>query len=206
MNVGMQAGPQGPFPTGTVNQQLRGGQLGDLVVSELQARYYEQTYRKNIFSAYCAAQATSVVGTAMVGLQLTNNSSTVNLVLLKCAGNIIVTSSTTTQIVLAAGTGQTSAPTSQTAATRAGSNFISGPTPQGLATSLATFTNAPVAVWPLLHNTAAIATVGEDSGWLIDFEGAFIVPPNTYVAIAAGGAAVAAGGMDVGLMWTEVPV
>ena len=185
---------------------VRSGKLGDTIVSELQPRYYENTYRKNVFTAYAAAQATSVVGTAMVGLQLTNNSSTVNLVLMKCAGNIIVTSATTTSLVLAQGTGQVAAPTSQTAISRVSNGYIGGAAPQGLATNAATFTNAPAAAWPLLHNTAAIAVTGEDAGFQVDFEGSIIVPPNTYVCIAAVGAAVAAGGANMSLMWCEVPI
>jgi hypothetical protein len=183
---------------------MRSGKLGDTIVSELQPRYYEQAYRRNVFTAYASAQATTVAGTAMVGLQLTNNSSTVNLVLMKCAGNIIVTSATTTSLVLAAGTGQVAAPTSQTAATRVGNAYIGGAAPQGLATNAATFSNAPTAVWPLLHNTAAIASTGVDQGFQMDFEGSIIVPPNTYICIAAVGAAVAAGGSNLALTWMEV--
>jgi len=182
---------------------VRSGKAGDVIVSELQPRYYENTYRRNTFSAYASAQATSLVGTAMVGLQLTNNSSTVNLVITKVAGNIIVTSASTTSLVLASGSGQVSAPTSQTAATRVGNNFLGAAAPQGLATNAATFTNAPTAMFPLLHNTAAIATNGEDQGFLVDFEGSIIVPPNFYVCIAAVGAAVAAGGSNLAITWIE---
>lgn len=185
---------------------LRSGKTGELVIQELNGRYYEQAYRRNTFTAYAAAQATTVVGTAMVGLQLTNTSSTVNLVLLKCAGNIIVTSATTTSLVLAAGTGQVAAPTGQTAATRVGNAYIGGASPQGLATNAATFSNAPTAVWPLLHNTAAIATTGEDQGFQMDFEGSIIVPPQTYICIAAVGATASAGACNLAISWQEVPI
>jgi hypothetical protein len=185
---------------------VRSGKAGDVIVSELQPRYYEQAYRRNVFSAYAAAQATSLAGTAMVGLQLTNTSTTVNLVITKVAGNIVASSATTTSLVLAAGTGQVAAPTGQTAATRVGNNFLGGAAPQGLATAAATFSNAPVAIFPLLHNTAAIATTGVDQGFLVDFEGSIIVPPQTYVCIAAVGAAVAASGSNLAITWMEVAV
>ena len=51
---------------------------------------------------------------------------------------------------------------------------------------------------------AAISVTGEDPGWSIDFEGAIIVPPQSYVCIAAVGGAVAAAGMNAGIMWAEV--
>lgn len=197
---------QAPNTGAGVRMPPRGDRLGGVVVSEHFPRYAESTLNGNMFRAYTAAQATTVVGTAMVGLQLTNNSQTVKLVLTKCAGNIIATSATTTSLVLAQGTGQVAAPTGQTAATFVGNCSIGGANPQGTATAAGTFTNAPVATWPLLHNTAAIATTGVDQGFQIDFEGSIVVMPNTYVCIAAVGATLAAGGSNLSLMWVEVPV
>ena len=43
-------GPGTPFT-------LRGGQLSDLIVSELQGKYYEQTYRGNVFCNGCTTTA-----------------------------------------------------------------------------------------------------------------------------------------------------
>jgi hypothetical protein len=188
------------------NPTLRVGQMGDAIVSELHGRYYETTYRRNLFTAYSAAQATSVVGTAMVGLQLWNASNSVNLVLSKCSGYVAVTSASTTAIVLASGIGQVTTPSSTTAITRASNNFIGGGLPQGQAYNAGTFSNAPTAFWPLLHNTAAIATTGEDPGWQVDFEGSIIVPPQAYVAIAAIGSAAASSAVTCALMWEEVPI
>jgi hypothetical protein len=193
---------------GVTTQPLRQGRLASVIVSELDGRYYEQALNKRIFVAYSAARALSLVGTAMVGLQLWNGSPVtggVNLVLLKTAGMISVTSATTTGIVLARGLAQTGAPTSQTAADLIANGFIGGPAPQATATALATFTNAPAAMALLMHNTAAIATTGEDQGYLVDFEGSIIVPPQSYVAIAALGAAAGAAAWTGHLMWTEVP-
>ncbi len=145
----------------------------------------------------------------MIGLQLWNGSPAgtggVNLVVGKCAGNVVVTSASTTSIVLATGSGQVSAPTGQTAATRTGNCYIGGVSSQGLALSAGTFTNAPTALWTLMHNTAAIASTGEDPGFLIDFEGSIIIPPQYYVCVAAVGAAVAASGMNISLTWYELP-
>jgi hypothetical protein len=208
IQVSGQVGPQG-LADGTGLQPFRQGKLGDVVVQELHGRYYEQAYRKNLFTAYATAVATSLVGTAMVGLQVWNGSpltNGVNLVILKVGGAIIASSATQTGVLLTTGTGQVSAPTSQTAITRSANNFIGGSAPQALATNAGTFTNAPTAFMTLLHNTAAIATTGEDPGYQFDLEGSIIIPPQTYIAFAALGAAGAAASNQHHIMWEEVPV
>jgi hypothetical protein len=185
---------------------MRVGRTGEQIAQELHGRYYEQAFRKNLFHAYCAAQAMSVVGTGMVGLQVYNPvASGVNLVLLKAAGAIVVTSATTTGIVLASAAGQTTAPTGQTAATKSGNNFLGAAGSAALALAAGTFTNAPTADLFLMHNTAAIAATGEDQGFSVDLEGSIIVPPAAYVCIAALGAAGAASSTFLHLMWEEVP-
>jgi hypothetical protein len=66
-------------------------------------------------------------------------------------------------------------------------------------------TLATTAFFPLLHNTAAINTVGIDAVvW--DLEGSIIVPPNTVIGLAALGAASAASAVTASLLWEEVPV
>ena len=196
------------MPTGTLSPPLTAG------------RYYLQTAQQNVFCAYVAAQATSLVGTAMVGLQLYNPvGSGKNLVLIDIGGMIVVTSASLTSLVLAYGVSAT-APTGQTAATQVSSTLLGIPStslglpvqaltkasPAGLALSAGTFANAPVPIYNLLHNTAAIATTGEDTGFRIDLGGRFIVPPGNFVAIAAVGAAAAAAAMNADLSWIEPPI
>lgn len=184
----------------------RGGKTGELITADAHGRYYEAAVRGKLFTAYAANQATSLAGTAMVGLQVWNGSPTsggVNLVLLKTGGLLSATASACTGVVLTVGTGQTAAPSGQTAITKVTNNYIGGSNPQALATAAGTFTNAPAAIATLLHNTAAIATTGEDAGYLVDLEGSIIIPPQTYVAIATIGAAGA--GWYGYLMWEEVP-
>ena len=191
------------------NPIARSGRAGESIVQELHGRYFEQAFRKNLFIAYAAAQATSLVGTGMVGLQIYNGSPVaggVNLVLLKAAGFCAVTTPVATGLVLASGSGQLSAPTGQTAATRTGNTFIGGQGSSALATVAATFTNAPTALWPMMHNTIAIAVTGEDPGYQVDFEGSIIVPPQSYICVASLGAALVASGGFHSFMWEEVPV
>jgi hypothetical protein len=180
--------------------------LGELAVSEIMPRYTALAYSGQLFTARAAVQATSVAGTAMVGLQLTNNTANKNAVIMMVGGNVVVTSATQTGVALAAGTGQAAAPTAQTAASRSGNNFIGGAAPACLATNAATFVNAPVAFMDLLHNTAAIATTGEDQGYVLDIGGAIVVPPGTYAAFAALGAAGAAASNNHWIMWAELPL
>lgn len=204
------AGEVGPEQAGSgTSIPFRQGILGDVIVSELHGRYYEQVSRKNVFSCYSAARAITVVGTGLVGLQLWNGSPVsggVNLVLLKTGGMITVTSATTTGIILATGLGQVTAPSGQTSADAVKNNFLGGPPPNATAIAAGTFTAAPTGIATLMHNTAAIAATGEDPGYLIDLEGSIIVPPQAYVAICALGATGAAASWTGFIMWEEVPV
>lgn len=190
-------------------QQPRLGRSGEQVITELHGRYYEQAFRKNLFTAYAAGVAISAPGTAMVGLCVWNGSPVgtggVNMALLKVGGMIIVTSASLTSVNLVTGVGQVAAPTSQTAITRVSNNFIGGGAPASTALNAGTFTNAPTALVNLMHNTAAIAVTGEDIGFVLDLEGSIIIPPQCYVAIA-GNAAGAAASANLHLMWEEVPV
>jgi hypothetical protein len=187
-----------------------GGKQGDNYVSKLNPDYYGQAFQGKLFTAYAAAQATSLAGTAMVGLQLWNGSPVtggVNALLTYIGGMIIVSSATTTSLVLARGSGQVNAPTSQTAITGVTNNFLGSAGPGCTALNAGTFSNAPVAVMNLLHNTAAIATTGEDIGFSIDLSRRLIiVPPQSWVCIAAVGGAVAASGSNLDLTWMELPV
>ena len=80
MDVGPQILADGSLAT------LRGGKTGELIVSELQGRYYENSYRNNIFYAVnSAAQALSLASTTTyTGLTVANpTASGKNLVLLE---------------------------------------------------------------------------------------------------------------------------
>ena len=193
-------------PAGTA---VRQGNHAELVVSQLLPRYAEVNRQgKAVYQARATLVATSLVGTAMVGLQLYNPSSTMDLIILKLGGSIVATSATKTGVVLASGTGQLIAPTSQTAISRQQNGYITSgaPTGVGIAYNAGTFTNAPVAFMDLLHNTAAIAATGEDPGYFVPIEGSIIVGPLSYVAFAALGGAGAAASNNHWIEWLEAPV
>lgn len=197
----------GQVPPGGIRQ----GRQGEVILSGLHGRYYEQGFRKNAFTVYVSGISINVVGSAMAGLQVFNASPVtngVNVVLFKVGGEIIVTFSLAqaTSLALATGVGQTSAPTITTAATRVSNNFISGPAPQATTAAVATFTNAPTVFMNLMHNTAAIAGTGEGDQFSLDLEGSIIIPPQAYVAIAAVGNPIAVAGSNLYMMWEEVPI
>lgn len=192
---------------------IRISQQGDQLVSQLHARWYEAAVRRTVFFSHSAARAISLPATAMVGNIIWNPpDSGVNLSMVAWAGMVHVTSASLVGVVLAAGY-QTTNPTGITVANASGSTllslsgaandtFVKG---KALAYAIATMLIAPVPVWLLHHNTAAIATTGEDS-MQGEFNGALIVPPGGYVCVAAQGAAGAAASYTSSLMWAEVPV
>jgi hypothetical protein len=192
---------------------LRITQQGALVVTQINGDGYESAIRRNTYSSMAIARATSLGSTTMVGHILWNPpDSGVNLVLRKWSSSVHVTSATTTGILLAAGY-QSTQPTAVTAVDRIGSTYL---TVQGATNQLwrtgkvqayaaATLLFAPLAVWLLHHNTAAIATTGVD-GMFDDIESFFIAPPGGIICMMAQGAAVAAAGHTSGFIWDEIPV
>jgi hypothetical protein len=198
-------GPQ----SGTTPQQ-RGGISGETVVVDLRGKYYERSVRKAQFVAFALAQTLTMYSAgsnAYTGLQLYNQSVNTNLLLNKVAVQVSVTSATMTGILLTYGfQGVGVAPTSQTAATASISGLLGAAKPAaGLPLTAGTFVNQAANIWPLIHNTAAINTVGIDY-FNIDFEDMFIIPPGFYIALGAQGAASAASAVTAGIAWEEVTV
>ena len=185
------------------------GIVAEGLYTELLPRYSTLAKLGKVFVARGALQTLSVAGTAMTGLVLWNSSPAggggTDLHLLKCSGNVAVTSATMTSIALGFGKGQVTVPGTVTAASAQNCTYIGGGSSFGLAYNVATMSNAPVAQFDVLHNTAAIALTGEDSGFLIDFEGSIIVPPQQYVAFIATGAASAASACNLNFLWAEIP-
>jgi len=186
----------------------RTGKTGELVVSEHHGRYYEAAYRSKIFYSTCTAKTLTASNTTCTGHVVWNSSnqtgSGVNLVINKVGLMVSVTSASMTGIALGMNA-QPAVPTGTTAATQAGCTFLSGAVGSGLSYSAATLNAAQTNVLPLMHNTAAINTVGIDS-FNLDIEGAVIVPPGYAVSFVALGAASAASAVTSYMLWEEVAV
>jgi hypothetical protein len=180
----------------------RGGKQGDTIVSELHGRYYEQTYRGNVFSV--ATQGTGVTTTAALattytGLAVGNpTGSGVNLVLNKftCA-QFAVGAAATIGIMGGVGT--------ITASLTAQSRVIGGGQ-----TSKATATAGQTISTPVLIATfgevGSLATTGYglQAGLVVDLEGSIIVPPGSF--IAAYTAIVTTSALQFSFAWEEVLV
>jgi hypothetical protein len=194
-----------PAVSGT--NPLRADQLGGLVTANA-GDYKDITLGGKCLFAFCASQNVALFSaTSAIGLILYNPASSgVNAILHKWSAQIWATSATMTGLVLAV-SAQVAAPTTLTLATLQGKTLISGSTglPVGACTaySVATLTTAPVIAWPLMHNTAAINTVGAEviGG---DLQGSFAIAPGTVAVIGALGAAGVT--VNLGLTWEEVPV
>lgn len=199
--------------TGVQNNQdgaagiaVRGGKQGDLIVSELHGRYYENTYRKNGFGVASQAVATTTVGlaTTYTGLALVNPlKSTVNLVLNKCTVMQSVIQATQVEaFALAYGFNATTDVTLTTPATPQ-SNFIgSGLVSQAKAATSATLPTAPL-YGDFVTNTPTATS--NAAGAILDLEGSVILPPGAYACwVTPAQASVA--GMWFSFSWEEVPL
>jgi hypothetical protein len=188
-------------PTG-----LPGGIAGELIASELMPRYSTLTKLGKVFTARGALQTLSVAGTAMTGLVLWNPAgSGVDMHVLKVAGDVAVTSATMTGIALAYITNQPTTPTTVTAASAQSCDYVSGALGSVKAYSVATLVAAPVAQFDVMHNTAAIAVTGEDTGFLLDLEGSIVVPAGNGICFVALGAASAASAVNLSAKYAELP-
>lgn len=179
-----------------------------LNTTPLRGQYADAALRGRLCFSYCAARATSIPATAQIGNIVWNPpGSNVNLVFYKWSVQIQVTSATTLGITFGYSS-QATVPTTVTVADAYGSTNLGQGSPgncRARAYAIATIITAPVPVMNLLHNTAAINTVGVDSV-AGDFDGVWVIPPGNLAALSAITAAVAAAGMTSTLIWEEIPV
>ena len=200
--VGVQALTDGVIAKG------RYGKSGEAMVSGLNARYYEMCRTGNLYCSYVATVATSLAATATIGNMVWNPAgSGVRIYLTKWTSQIVATSATCTGIAIAIGFHSTT-PTTTTGSTFSGRLDVQSTVAQtgkGISYSIATVLTAPLTAVVLHHNTAAIATTGEDinSG---DLEGSIVLEPGGFATMCALGAAAAASAHTSSLMWVEVPL
>ena len=188
--------------TGT--NPLRGNNLGAVIVED---GYQDKTQAGKHFFAFCGVQDVALyTATAAIGMIIYNPSTSgVNMIPKLWSANVTITSAAMTGMVMCVSP-QLITPTTVTAATLTGKSLLTGST--GLtvgectAYSIATIITAPVIVWPLFTNYAAVQTTGaiQMNG---DLKGAIGFAPGTVCVIGA----MAAAGVDVdlGLTWEEVP-
>lgn len=192
------------FTSVGVSAPLRQGKNGQLITADGHGKYYETALNRRLFQSYGAPATLTAVNTTYTGHLLHNPASSgVNLVLYEIDLVVSVTSATMTGIALASAT-QSTTPTSTTAVERQGNLFLGGASGAVQAYKAATLTAAGTAFRILMHNTAAIETVGVDRV-NIDLGGSVIVPPGYWVALAAIGAASASAAVGSTIIYAEIP-
>lgn len=195
--------------TGQVGQQqlsngsqapVRLGSSGEVVVTDLHGKYYEQVVRGNVFGASnAAAQAVSVaLATTYTGICLSNTSgSGKNLVLLSAAFALSVAPAAIASIHLISGSGTVT----HTAALTPFSMLIGGSAvATAKADSQATIPT-PIYTMSLMGGFTAGA-LPSSPNVLVDIAGQIVIAPGGFVAIGALTAATGFGSF----VWEEVAV
>lgn len=199
-SVGIQNNLDGPNPI-----TIRLGKQGDTMSSELHSRYYEQTYRGNMFNVASQAGVVTSVGVnaTYTGLVLANPiTSNVNLVLNKCAAGQTVIETVVNAFGLAFGYNKTTNVTLSVSATPQSNLIGSGLSAKAVAATGATLPTAPLfgPVW----GTNPTATT--DASALIDLEGSIILIPGAYACWVTATAASPAAACWFSFSWEEVPL
>ena len=208
MQIQTLVGPQ-QSAVGALQQNLRTGRQGDVIVSELHGRYYETTNSKAMFSAANQAGQVTTVGlaTTYTGLCLSNPvGSQVNLVLNKATATFPVAPAAAMAVGVMTGYNAVTNVTHTVAVTPKSQFIGTGPVPVALVDSSATLPTAPTLNTVLgFVGTAAITAVNGVAGIYEDLEGSIIIPPGGYAAIYTSTASGAAG-MFASLSWEEVAI
>lgn len=181
-----------PSPRGDgVETPLRAGQEGDLIVTQLHGRYYEQALRGNLYVAHAIVTApviyTTAAGTG--GPLLWNNTSDKRAVILAIGVGVTVVTTVAAALGISGNTGQTAAPGTTTAIDSHGPTRIgAGASPMSLY-RIGTPTNAVTATsgffMPLMHLHTGALTVDNVGACWVDIGGAVVVDPQCWASVSA---------------------
>jgi hypothetical protein len=180
----------------------RCGRQGDQIVSELHGRYYEQTFRANMFSVHTqgtAVTTTAALATTWTGLGIANAvGSGVNLVLNKF--------SCTQFAVGAAGTVGIMGGAGVIAASLTPQNRLIGTGTVSKATASAGATISTPLLIQTFGSLGSLATTGYglENGLFVDLEGGVVIPPGSFVCSYT--SVVTTSALQFGFVWEEVPV
>lgn len=220
-------GQPGPINQSSGNPNIRMGNLGDLIVSELHGRFYEQVYRGNVYSAGSSVTALSAntitltaTTTPIVGVW-NPSTSLVNLVILQAEITAFINTFTTpvgagafvwaTSISNAAiSTGV--APFNRKTLANTGSQakaFNGGVALTGLSNNLVIleggdFTSPTGQTYGTIVAPTAGTSLGSFGG-VQNFDGGLIVPPGGVLALLNTTSTTTMSATSR-LMWEEVPL
>jgi hypothetical protein len=237
MQVQTQVGPVATTTSigaGTV-VAMRSGNLGDTIVSELHGRFYEQTYRGNVYSGvlstitsisnatFTTADALSgTLGTAATAtpiLGLWNNSTnTVNAVILQASLAVTTTALTATGaggFVWCAYAGNGAISTGTTPVNRKTLAASGSQCKALMGVALTGLTNTGVAIGASslnggpVYNVSEVATASgfhtQAVSYTENLDGSIIIPPGGVIGLFATTTPVALSAVS-SIMWEEVPI
>ena len=214
--------PAGTTPT------IRQGQLGDVIVSELHGRFYEQVYRANLFSVgttgvvALSANTVSLTSTTTPILGIYNPAtSTNNCVVLQASLQAFINTFTTPvsagAFVWASSVGNTAVSTGVTPFNRKtlasagaqGRGFAGATALTGLTNNLVIFEGSDfVSPTALTYGTIVAPTAGTSLtsfGGVQNFDGSIIVPPGGVLALL-NTTSTTTMSYTGRLLWEEVPL
>ena len=219
---GQVGAPAQTYGTG-ITPPFRQGQLGDSIVSELHGRFYEQSYRGNVYSTGMTATALtantiSLTATTTPILGVWNPaSSTVNLVILQagleCFANNLTSGAAPGAFVWASSVGNAAistgtAPLNRKTLVSAGSQAkgLCFQALTGLTNNLVIFEGSDFGnMTGLTYTTLATTALQPSQGGVQNIDGAIIVPPGGVLALlnTTSSTTFSVAGR---LVWEEVPL
>lgn len=213
---------------GVTTQPLRQGKLADVIVSELQGRFYEQALSGRLFSggmtltainnATFTTATTGVTATPVLGLWNPANS-TINCVLLQAALAAIITAATATgpggftwmyalnQSAISTGGSPFNRKTLQSPGGSIAKTFMASPALTGLTGTLAVLEGSELMVGAAANFSevgTAVGFIPAGAGAVENFDGSLILPPGGLLALMANTTPVAHSASGR-LLWAEVP-
>lgn len=185
---------------------IRGGKGGEMMVSHLMPRLFENANRGMTFVASATGITTSVgLSTTYTGLILSNTPGSGKiLVPLRFGFGQSVINAAVNAFGMIAGYHASTAVTHTTPVTPRCTYIqtAGSPAPVGLADSAATLPTAPT--WVKFFNSTPTATTNPN-GVHIDLDGEFVLPPGAYLGLGTV-AASPASAIHAAISWIELPV
>ena len=192
---------------GTQVYQL-GGKQGEGIVSELHGKWFTQNYNSNVFHAAATGLTVPVIASNLVSVFSLFNpaNSSKNLELISADIGIVLATTVVDFVGLYFQRigGAVTIPTSQTAGTPVSGLLGNTAAPQGLFLTAATHVGTPTLA-KILATFGAVTTTA-DGPIHYEFDGKFVVPPNTIVSIAMSTAQSTASGLALAIDWVESPL
>lgn len=220
-------GPQSASSADNTNVSARAGRQADLIVSELHGRFYEDTFRGNVFcigmgltainNATFTVGTTGATATPILGV-FNPSTSSVNLVILQAVLSATLTALTATGpggFSWMTSTGNSaistgSAPFNRKTLASSGAQakgFASSPALTGLNNALAVSFGSALNVGQP-YNISEVATAAgfmtQPATAIENFDGSLIVPPGGVLALMANTTTVAHS-VAGSLLWAETP-